>query len=245
MWAMMTFTARRAKIVITVSEHTKQDMIRFLRMNPEKIEVIPEGVETRFHGTYPEGKVKSVLDTYGIKQPFLLCVGEQRPHKNITSMIMSFSSFIAISGKKHHLVISGTPYAGYNEPEAITRELGLADLVHFVYISDPDLPIFYQAADAYLNLSLYEGFGLPILEAMASGTPVIASNRSSLPEIVGSAGILVNPKDIEEAALAMEKITSPGDFRDRLISTGRERAKMFTWENCAQRTLNVYLEAAK
>ena len=141
------------------------------------------------------------------------------------------------------LVISGKSYTDYNEAERLVAQLGLSDLVHFVQISDEDLPILYQAAEVFVTLSLYEGFGLPILEAMASGTPVVASDSTSLPEVVGEAGILVNPFNIEEVATAIGELIQRGIIRERYVEAGLNRAKIFTWEKCAQKTLTVYRKA--
>jgi len=143
-------------------------------------------------------------------------------------------------------VVVGKSYADYHAPEQITSKLGLDGKVRFLdYVPDFELPYYYQSAAALVLLSYHEGFGFPVLEAMASGTPVVASRCTSLPEVVGEAGILVPPDEPKRAAEAMLEVVSPGSVRDRYIEKGEERARTFTWARCASLTYQVYAEALK
>jgi len=243
MWILMLNAVRKSRLVITDSESTKLDVVRCLRIKKEKVVVIPLGVDSKFVASDPTSTTEDLEQKYGIKTPFILYVGERRPHKNIENIIRAFHSFSSNSARNYQLIISGKSYSDYNEPEKLVVKLGLTDLVKFIYVADRDLPKMYQAADAFVTLSLYEGFGLPILEAMASGAPVVASSTTSLPEVVGNAGVLVDPLNVQGAASAIAAVTAKGRYRDSLVEAGKKRAKEFSWENCAKQTLEVYQKA--
>jgi glycosyltransferase involved in cell wall biosynthesis len=236
-------TVQKSTLVITVSNSTREDLVRIVRADPAKIVVVPEGVDQRFGAGYSSSSVAAALSKYSIKKPYFLFVGEKRPHKNLVNAVKAFEVFLKQGNGDYQFIISGKTYLDYDEPEKTVEELGLKDTVQFIHIAENDLPMIYQAAEAFVTLSLYEGFGLPVLEAMASGVPVIAAAAASLPEIVGEAGILVDPKRVESTAAAMLNLTLSQALRDRLVEAGKERAGEFTWEKCAQKTLDVYLTA--
>jgi glycosyltransferase involved in cell wall biosynthesis len=243
MWILMQNAVRKSRLVITDSESTKRDIVRCLRVKHEKVIVIPLGVELKFIVSDPISTTKELESKYGFKAPFVFYVGERRPHKNIENLIRAFHLFSSNAARKYQLIITGKSYSDYDNPERLVVQLGLSDLVKFIYVSDRDLPKMYQAADVFVTLSLYEGFGLPIIEAMASGTPVVASNTTSLPEVVDRAGVLVDPNNIQEAAAAIELVTYKGRYRESLIEAGLRRAKEFSWVKCAKQTLAVYQKA--
>jgi len=244
MLVMMAITVRRARRVIAVSESTRQDIIRYLRADPRKVAVIPGGVEDVYFHPPPGHALQEVRRRYGLEKPFILFVGERRPHKNIVGLLQAFQSFRRLGYKVHHLVIVGKHYADYQEPERIVEALSLTGLVRFLdHVPEEDLPPFYRAADAFVLLSLYEGFGLPVLEAMASGTPVVAARTTSLPEVVGDAGLLVDPRRPAEVALALSQVIPGGKQRDTYIVRGLKRARQFAWERCAEKTIALYREA--
>jgi glycosyltransferase involved in cell wall biosynthesis len=179
-----------------------------------------------------------------LERPFLLYVGERRPHKNLPGLLEAFMRFRKQSSRDYQLIIAGKRYADYEIPEKITAHLGLERHVRFLdYVPDQNLPFLYQSAEALILISHYEGFGLPVLEAMASGTPVVASNSSSLPEVIGEAGILVPPDDPDQTAEALMMVVIAGELRERCIARGLDQARQFTWERCADKTRAIYREA--
>ena len=149
-----------------------------------------------------------------------------------------------MTSQPYQLVIAGRSYADYREPEKIAKQFGLSDSITFLdYVAEFDLPILYQAAEAFILLSYYEGFGLPVLEAMASNTPVLAANCTALPEVVGKSGLLVDPDNPDQAAEALCQIVHGGAQREQLIALGSQHARQYTWERCAQKTMEIYREA--
>jgi glycosyltransferase involved in cell wall biosynthesis len=240
---MMAFAVRRAQRVITISNNSLQDIIQQFHIPSEKIRVTHLGVNSRYFITSDTAIIEAYRRRFSLQDPFILFVGERRPHKNINGVIQAFKTFITMSPKPYQLVIAGKPYADYHEPERLAESLGLADRIRFLDSPpDGDVHLLFQSAEALLLLSRYEGFGLPLLEAMASGTPVIASNLTSLPEVVGDAGIVVPVDDPVATAEAIRQVAKGGDKREMFIKRGYERARQFTWERCAQQTLNIYRE---
>jgi alpha-1,3-rhamnosyl/mannosyltransferase len=141
-------------------------------------------------------------------------------------------------------VIAGRPYPGYSQPEILAQALGFSDHVHFLNdVPEADLPALYHSADAFMLLSYYEGFGFPVLEAMACGAPVVVSNVTSLPEVAGKAGLKVSPDNSEQAAAALLEVIPGGKEREANIALGLEQARRFSWDQCARLTMQVYREA--
>jgi glycosyltransferase involved in cell wall biosynthesis len=241
---LLKHSCQRSSAVICVSHFTANDLHKRLGIPIEKLKVIPHGIDEKFFIRPAPEVLLNFRQRHRLERPFLLFVGERRPHKNIAGLLKSFELFIRQSKFKYDLVIAGRRYSDYQLPEKITEELGLIRRAHFIdTIPDKELPLLYQSADALVFLSFYEGFGFPILEAMASGIPVIASDRTALPEIAGNAAILVSPDNPQEAADAIQALISGASMRERYISEGLGRARQFSWHQCAQRTNQVYLEA--
>jgi glycosyltransferase involved in cell wall biosynthesis len=240
---MMAFAVRRAQKVITISNNSLHDIIRQFHIQSEKIHVTYLGVDSRYFIASDTATIEGYRRRFSLQDPFILFVGERRPHKNINGVIQAFKTFITMSPKSYQLVIAGKPYADYHEPECLAESLGLTDRIHFLDSPpDGDVHLLFQSAEVLLLLSQYEGFGLPLLESMASGTPVISSNITSLPEVVGDAGICVPVDDPVIAAEAIRQVVKGGDKREMFIERGYERARQFTWERCAQQTINIYRE---
>ena len=230
---------KRVDSIIAVSNSTKNDIIRYFKIGEAKVKVIYNGVDEIFQVLH-ENKVEDVKEKYEIKHPFILYVGTLEPRKNIPTLLKAFY-LLKKKGIQHRLVIAGGKGWKYESVYETVNELNLQDEVIFTgYVSDEDLPKLYNAADLFVYPSLYEGFGFPPLEAMACGCPVITSNVSSLPEVAGDAGILVDPLGIDEIADAMWKVLNNEDVRERMVKMGLERAKMFSWEKCAEETIGVY-----
>lgn len=235
---MMPRFLRAADAVIAVSECTKRDAIRFYRIPEEKITVIYEGVNPRFRPASPE-TIAAVRARYGLPERFILYVGTIEPRKNLTTLLEAFHHLLATYDLR--LVIVGKKGWLYERFFRRLRELGLENRVLFTgYVPDEDLPAIYSAADLFVFPSLYEGFGLPVLEAMACGTPVICSNTSSLPEVAGDAALLVDPTDARALTGAMEQVLTNERLWATLRAKGMERARGFTWEKAAYRTWEVY-----
>jgi len=239
---MMPRFLRAADAVIAVSECTKRDAIRFYGIPEEKITVIYEGVNPRFRPASPEA-IRAVREKYGLPERFILYVGTIEPRKNLTTLLEAFHYLLG--GHDLRLVIVGKKGWLYEGFFRCLRDLGLEDRLIFTgYVPDEDLPAIYSAADLFVFPSLYEGFGLPVLEAMACGTPVVCSNTSSLPEVAGDAALLVDPTDVRALARVMERVLTDETLRASLRVKGIERARRFSWEDAAQKTLEVYQRVA-
>lgn len=231
-------SVQRADHVIAVSEATRQDLIELYQTPPEKISVLYHGVTPDFKPVTQADKLAEVRRKYHLGQhPFILSVGTLQPRKNYRRLVQAFASLDPALA----LVIVGSKGWNYADIFAEITRHGLAERVHVLgFVADSDLPALYSAASLFVYPSLYEGFGLPILEAMACGTPVVASNQSALPEVVGEAGLLVDPKDIEAMAAAMARVLGDTSLRQTLVEAGPARAAQFTWSNMANRLSALY-----
>lgn len=219
---------------IAVSEHTKKDIMKYLDVPEHKIRVIYEAADESYKPVKDHSGIKK---KYGLDK-FILSVGTLEPRKNIPNLIKAFGK---LNRRDYKLVITGKKGWKYEEIFRLVESLGLGDRIKFLgYILDEELPALYSAAELFVYPSLYEGFGLPPLEAMACGTPVIVSNRSSLPEVVGDAGILIDPEDTDGIAEAMEKILQQPSLRKELSEKGLQQAKKFSWSKCASETIELY-----
>jgi alpha-1,3-rhamnosyl/mannosyltransferase len=242
---MMLAAVRRARLVMVDSDSSRQDVMRLLHVPSERLRVTPLGVDDRYFTPPTPELTHAARQAYDLNGAYILCVGERRPHKNLIGLLHAFDRLRRDYGcTQITLAIAGATYQDYRAPEELAARLGLDDQVRFIdRPPDQHLPALYHEAAALALLSHYEGFGLPILEAMASGTPVVAANVTSLPEVVGEAGLLVPPDDPGQAAAALAQAITPGSPRDELIGRGRQRAAQFTWQVAAQKTLAVYHEA--
>jgi glycosyltransferase involved in cell wall biosynthesis len=235
---------KKADKIITISEHTKKDLIKYLKISPEKIETILLGVDPTFQ-VLPEKKINEIRKKYKLPEKFILYLGSEQPRKNFQTLLKSFKDLIKNSDLKDiKLLKVGSSQISEIERNKIynlIESLGIKDEVIFKgYVLESDLSSIYNAADLLVYPSLYEGFGLPPLEGMASGTPVITSNTSSLPEVVGDAGIMVDPMDVNALTESIYQVLTDTDLKNKMIRKGLERSKMFTWEKTAQKTFNIY-----
>ena len=233
-------SVRRADALVAISESTRQDSIRLLGVPPEKIFTTQLGVNDEFGVINDQKLLDRVQEKYKLPKAFILYVGLVEPRKNVPALIRAYKSLVD-GGIQYDLVIVGRYGWMYQEVFKQTEELGLQDRIQFTgYVPQFDLPIVYNLASLFVYPTRYEGFGFPALEAMACGTPVITSRVSSLPEIVGDAGVLVSPEDEQALAAAMGEVLSDKSLFDRLRKKGIQRAKYFTWERTALETLKVY-----
>ena len=223
----------KSACIITVSENSKKDIVNWFNIPHEKIYVIYCGVDKRFKPSQDKSSREELKERYGgIFDRYILFVGNQKPHKNLGAVISAFERAVKIWGFKHCLVIAGIKKGFLN---------GMNNKIIYVDIdNDGDLIRLYQSADLLLFPSLYEGFGLPALEAMACGCPVVASNVASLPEVCGDAAYYVAPDNIENIAEGMYKVLTDNELRQSLIRKGIERAKLFNWEKSAKEHLKVF-----
>jgi len=231
---------RHADAIICVSQHTKNDAVRFFREIEPKIHVIPEGVNRNFRPVRDAAALAEVRARYDLPERFILFVGTIEPRKNLERLWEAYK-VLRSEGRTEKLVVVGRKGWLYQPTLARLAELGLEGEVLFPgYVANGDLPAFYALATCFAFPSLYEGFGLPPLEAMACGCPVVSSNSSSLPEVCGDAAILVPPTDVSALTSALRRLLDDAALRDDLRSRGLRQAARFTWDDAAQRTLEVY-----
>lgn len=225
--------------IITVSEHSKTDIINHFKVPEDKIKVIYNGKDPAFKKMNQE-EFQDVLMKYSIDYKFILTVGGIHPIKNIPNLLKAFYK-LKKSGLKHKLVVVGEKVDSWENIFEIVKNLNLQNEVLFTgAVPFPDLVKLYNAADLFAYPCLYAGFGLPPLEAMTCGTPVITSNNSSLPEVVGDAAIMIDPLNVNELAGAIETLLNDDDTRKELEKKGLKRAELFDWKKTAQETLKVY-----
>ena len=242
---MMPRFLRAADALIAVSEQTKRDAMALYRLPAERIHVVYEGVDDRFQPVADPARLAALRQRFKLPERFLLYLGTIEPRKNLPALLDAYHSLVA-AGEEADLVIAGRKGWLYQPVFAHVRRLGLERRVHFTgWVDDADAPALLSAARAFVFPSLYEGFGLPPLEAMACGTPVVASNTSSLPEVVGDAGLLVDPTDRAALAAALRRVLADDGLAATLRAKGLRRARRFRWEKAALETLAVYRAAAE
>jgi len=240
---MMTrLAARRANLIIASSEATKNDVVRLCGVPAAKVRVVYLGVDPIFHPPDDPKALVDVRERYRLPERFLLYVGRIEPRKNIDRILRGYAMARTRHGVRIPLVISGKPSWLYEDILRLPEQLGIGDAVQMRtdFFPQSDLPALYGLADALVFPTLYEGFGLPVLESLACGTPVITSNLSSLPEVAGAGGLLVNPLDVEAIADAIGQIVEDRGLRERLIASGIAHARGFTWEHTARETVAIY-----
>jgi len=231
----------RADLILADSESTRQDLIELLAVDSDRVEVLYSGVEERFHPIEDDVSLVRVREQYGLPERFILSVGTLQPRKNYERLVEAYGRLAGRIDSDVKLVIAGSRGWLYEMIFRRVEELGLDEKVIFLgFFADDDLPTLYNLADLFVFPSLYEGFGLPPLEAMACGTPVVSSNASSLPEVVDGAAEMVSPSDVEGLAEAMFRVLSEGDLRAEMIRKGLIRAGEFTWEAAARALLHSY-----
>ena len=227
--------------VLTISECSKEDIARHFGISRNKISVVPLGVDERYFERFSPVQKEEVLRRLNLPEQFFLFVGTIQPRKNLERLLDAHASLPLRTQKEVPLVVVGRHGWGCEALVARMNEASLSGRVCWMkYLSDRDVRVLMQVARALVFPSLYEGFGLPVVEAFASGLPVITSNTTSLPEVAGDAALLVNPLDVGEIGEAMHQLVSFPAIADRLISAGEQRARALSWSACAQRTLDVY-----
>jgi len=241
---LVAAAARKAEAIITVSQASQRDIVRYLHISRERIHVTYEAAGEAFQPVEDETQLAAIRQKYVLPKRYLLYLGGFDQRKNLSALIRAFALLIN-KQRQARLVIAGKlpgrDSSLFPDPCRLTRELGVEESVIFTgWVAEEDKPVLLSGATAFVFPSLYEGFGLPALEAMACGTPVIASNCSSLPEVVGEGGILVEPTDVESLAEAMELLLVDDALRADLRQRALAQAAKFSWKQTALETLAVY-----
>ena len=235
-------SARRARTVLADSHATKNDVVELLGADPDRVHVVYPGSEAAFHPR-SEAQVQAFRHNNALVRPFVLFVGTLEPRKNVDVLVRAFG-VVARDGFAGDLVLAGGSGWATEAIDAALAESPVRDRIRRIgYVKQEDLPYWYCAADLVVYPSSYEGFGIPVLEAMASGTPVITSNRSSLPEVAGDAALTVDPRDIPQLAAAMTMVLASPERRATMRERGLAQARRFDWTVAAEQCLNVYQRA--
>jgi len=249
LWRLNQFIDRgmkNAARILCVSEHVRDLVSEKYRVSKDRLPVVYHGVNERFHPVPLHQAKAQIKQHYGIDGPFMLYVGKLMARKNIIRILEAYHRFRNEVSKEVKLVLVGKRIWTSEGIEETLSQLKLKDhVIELGYVKHEDLPNLYSAAEMFLFPSLWEGFGIPVIEAMACGTPVITSNNSCLPEVAGNAALLVNPYSVDDIAGAMHKIHSNSALKEQLSQTGLLRSKEFTWKKTAEQSLLVYRQACQ
>ena len=235
---------RRACLVLADSENTRRDLIRFWNTPPEKVHVLYPGLSSRFQRVEDPAVLNRVRERYHLPDRFILSVSRLEPRKNFPGLIRAFNRLKQQWNVPHHLVIAGSKGWLYEPIFEEAARSPYREEIHFPgFVADKDLPALYSLADVFAYPSFYEGFGFPPLEAMACGAPVVCADNSSLPEVVGDAGILLPAENEEEWAKALAQVILDNGLREHMRAAGYQQAARFTWQESAKRLVDLYARA--
>lgn len=239
---MFAKTTKSADKIIADSHHTKKDIVEILKVDSGKIEVIYPAADEAFERLKSDEEVKVFREERGIKKDYILYLGSDKPHKNLKNTLLAFSQ---VAGKTDlNLVICGVKSDKTRSPMQIWNDIGLKERITFLdFIPQKELPLLYTGAKLLIFPSLYEGFGFPVLEAFSCGTPVVASNSSSIPEVAGDAAFLVNPSNVDSISAGILTVLNDRSIRLDLIEKGKKRVGLFSWREASERVLKIFREA--
>jgi glycosyltransferase involved in cell wall biosynthesis len=240
-------TARKAAQILTLSEFSRQDIVDTYSIAPDRVSVTPAAAASDFKPIEDETELRKIREAYGIERDYILSVSSIQPRKNLIRLIEAYSCLRGLrpEGKLPQLVLVGKRGWLDNETfRAAQRHSANNDIAFTGYVAERDLPALYSGATCFIYPSFFEGFGLPVLEAMQCGVPVIAGNRTSIPEVVGEAGLLFDPFDTNSLVQALTRMLDNPEYRAALRIQGLERAREFDWKQTAQLTLKAYQKAA-
>lgn len=239
---LLPWTLRRAGAVLTISEHARQEIMAGFPYVADRVVSVPLAPGSQFRPIRDPSLLAAARARYGLTEPFWLMVGNLQPRKNVRRVVRALAlADDSAANRACQLVIVGQAQWRASDVYAEVEQLGLQERVIFTgYVPDEDLVLLYNAAAAFLYPSLYEGFGLPILEAMACGAPVVCSNVASMPEVAGDAALLIDPTDAEALAMALRRLATEPELRADLATRGPARAGAFSWARAAAQTLAVY-----
>ena len=244
LFALLTrLTEWRTTCILVDAESTRHDLMRIMHADPERIVAIPLATDRAFR-PYPKADIAGTRQRLGLQTPYVLYLGSNKPHKNLVQLVCAWAKMPASIRTQATLVIAGQEDPRFPETRETVQRLGLGSEIRCLgAVSSKDVPLLYAGAHCLAFPSLYEGFGLPVLEAMACGTPVACSNRSSLPEIVGDSALTFDPEDSDTIRDALVRLLTDPDLHRRLSRAGLQRAKDYTWQRTASETLGVYRQA--
>jgi glycosyltransferase involved in cell wall biosynthesis len=238
MRSMIRNSCRRADAVVAVSQNTKQDILRILREQKSKVHVIPEAADAKYRPIKDQSRLAQFRDKYQLPEQFILFTGGISPRKNLLRL---FDAFSAVSEQiEHKLVLTGAK--GWRNKDIVARVEGRDDIIRLGFVPDEDMPLLYNAASLFVYPSLYEGFGLPILEAAQCGTPVVCARGSSLTEVGGDGVLFVDAADVRDIAEGMLRVVQQPMLRKKLVQRGFAAAKRFSWDASAANLLVLLKE---
>jgi glycosyltransferase involved in cell wall biosynthesis len=245
--ALQRVGLRRAGSILCVSNFVAEYLRDVFHVAPERLATVYNGVGPEFSREPEQDARRRLAERFGIDYPYLLYVGKLQARKNVIGLIHAYARYRKETGAGARLVLAGKKVETSEGIDEAIRSLGLgSDVVQLGYVAPPSadarspLPALYSAARMTVFPSFYEGFGIPVIEAMACGSPTIVSNVTSLPEVAGEAAVIVDPRSVEQMAEAMARLDGDSELRSRLVERGLERARLFTWERCARETLAAY-----
>lgn len=236
----------KARMIITISQYSKQDIVSNFGIPEQKIRVIYEAADEKYFRKHTSEQIEHVRSKYGLPEGFLLYVGGIDPRKNISNMLKAYAALLHEDSFRMPLILVGDIAKEKEYPSVMQtiKDLRLEGRVKMLgYTPDAELPLIYAASQMLLFPSLYEGFGLPVLQAMAAGTPVVTTRHSSIPEVAGTAALYIEPADPSSIAHGVRSLLNDSNLRNEYIIRGREQARKFSWEEAAGETVRVYLEA--
>lgn len=239
-------SARHAEAVVTISHYSKSDIVQLLDIPPAKVEVVPlSGPD--YGRIDDETIIAAICEKYHLPRRYLMCLASSYPHKNLDTLVEAYAVYLGSRPNSDlHLALLGMPRGAHRNIREAAERLGVDERVHQPgRIAEEDLPALYSGAEAFVFPSKFEGFGMPVLEAMACGTPVASSNATALPEIYGDAALEFDPEDIQQIAAAIDRITENGALRQKLVQRGYEQVKKFSWERSARKILQILQQVAK
>lgn len=231
-------SVRKAKKIITGSESAKKDIVKAFKVGEKKVDVTYAAVEDCFHTHYSKEEIEAIKQKYGLGEKYLLSVAIMRSNKNIARLLEAFNILKMQYHLAEQLVLVGTVSQPF-------KRLKQKDVILTGYVPQKDIPLLYRGASLLVYPSFFEGFGLPVLEAMASGIPVVAAKATSLPEVIGEAGVLFNPFDIQDIADKVYMVLSNKELREELVKRGLKRVKEFSWKQTAEQTLRIFENIGK
>lgn len=239
----MRHTIRQSDFIITVSKNSKREIIKYLNIDERKIAVVYNGVDEVYKKVLSSEEISAAKKKYNIPGKYLLYLGTLEPRKNIETIIKAYNCFKKSHKEEIKLVLAGKKGWLYESIFKLVKDFGIENEVIFTdYIDDADKAPLYQGAEIFLFPSLYEGFGIPVIEAMASRIPVITSNSSSLPEVAGNAAIMTDPLDYEKISDSIELILNEEGLREKMINEGIKQADKFNWDSSAEKLKNIYYD---
>ena len=240
---MIPWSCKVADKIISISQSTANDLVKILKIPKEKIVVVPLAASNAMRREVDQTKLRKVARRYRLPEKFILFLGVLEPRKNVLGLVEAYNEALTDHNFNLELVIAGSDGYGWNQDQVYDKvnQLMIGKKVHFIgVVEENDKPALYSLADIFIYPSFYEGFGLPVLEAMYCSVPVITSNGSSLEEIAGSAAVLINPYDINEIAAKIKQLSGDRKLRQSLVKRGLERVKQFSWKITAHQTYETY-----